>query len=55
MVIAEPPEWLGYELPPEARSEKTGRGQVQKWFLVRYRGSDDGVDINTGASTEFRR
>ncbi|MFW6089679.1 MAG: NUDIX domain-containing protein, partial [Gemmatimonadota bacterium] len=26
------PEPLVYELPPEARSPKTGRGQVQYWF-----------------------
>lgn len=29
--------WLAYELPAEARSEKTGRGQVQQWFLFRCR------------------
>ena len=37
------PGWLAYELPTEYRSEKTGRGQVQKWFLFRIRkgGSPD--------------
>jgi putative (di)nucleoside polyphosphate hydrolase len=32
------PEPLVYELPPEARSTKTGRGQVLYWFLFRFRG-----------------
>lgn len=30
------PEPLAYELPAEMRSEKTGRGQVQYWFLFEY-------------------
>lgn len=39
-VVAEHALWLGYELPPEARSARTGQGQVHKWFLLRYRGPD---------------
>jgi putative (di)nucleoside polyphosphate hydrolase len=31
-------ELLVYELPPDARLEKTGRGQVLYWFLFRFRG-----------------
>jgi putative (di)nucleoside polyphosphate hydrolase len=30
------PDLLAYELPAQARSNKTGRGQVQYWFLFRY-------------------
>lgn len=45
-------EPLAYELPPEARSEKTGRGQVQYWFLFRFTGDDR--DINLSGSDEFR-
>jgi putative (di)nucleoside polyphosphate hydrolase len=33
------PLWLGYELPVSARRSKTGRGQVQKWFLFRLDGN----------------
>jgi putative (di)nucleoside polyphosphate hydrolase len=33
------PELLVYELPPGARSKKTGRGQVLYWFLFRFRGN----------------
>ena len=32
-------ELLVYELPPEARRDKTGRGQVLYWFLFRIRGN----------------
>jgi putative (di)nucleoside polyphosphate hydrolase len=31
-------ELLVYELPPHARSEKTGRGQVLYWFLFTFVG-----------------
>ena len=44
-LIAEHPEWLAYELPPERRRHKTGRGQVQKWFLCRFLGMDTDIDL----------
>ena len=28
------PDLLAYELPPDLRTEKTGRGQVQYWFYL---------------------
>jgi putative (di)nucleoside polyphosphate hydrolase len=31
-------ELLAYELPPEARRKKTGRGQVLYWFLFQFVG-----------------
>ncbi len=34
-VLKEYPHWLAYELPPDSRGPKTGRGQVQRWFLLR--------------------
>lgn len=46
------PEPLVYELPAIAWSEKTGRGQVQYWFLFRFTGSDDAIDVKSGG--EFR-
>jgi putative (di)nucleoside polyphosphate hydrolase len=46
------PKPLVYELPVNARSEKTGRGQVQYWFLFRFRGSNDALDLKEGG--EFR-
>jgi putative (di)nucleoside polyphosphate hydrolase len=46
------PEPLVYELPPAFRNERTGRGQVQYWFLFRYSGNDGAIDIARGG--EFR-
>lgn len=55
-LLEELPTWLTYELPEEARSEKTGRGQVQKWFLVRLTGTDADIDLRSGAAApEFKR
>jgi putative (di)nucleoside polyphosphate hydrolase len=31
-IVSENPEWLAYELPDGHRNEKTGLGQVQRWF-----------------------
>lgn len=44
-LVAEHPGWLAYELPPERRRQKTGRGQVQKWFLFRFLGADVDIDL----------
>jgi putative (di)nucleoside polyphosphate hydrolase len=50
-LLAEYPTWLGYELPPDARRKKTGRGQVHRWFLVRFTGDDSEIDVR--ADDEF--
>jgi len=39
------PEPLAYELPAGAWSKKTGRGQVGYWFLLRFEGTDDAVNV----------
>jgi putative (di)nucleoside polyphosphate hydrolase len=39
-LIDEIEEWIGYELPEGYRSAKTERGQVQRWFLFRFSGTD---------------
>jgi putative (di)nucleoside polyphosphate hydrolase len=36
-LAAEHPDWVVYELPHEFRRPKVGRGQAQKWFLLRAR------------------
>ncbi|MDA8165125.1 MAG: RNA pyrophosphohydrolase [Desulfobacteraceae bacterium] len=46
------PEPLVYELPPKFHSGKTGRGQVQYWFLFRYSGVSTTIDVAPGG--EFR-
>ncbi len=53
-VLAELPEWLGYELPAEYRSAKTGRGQVHKWFLLRAGTDELPVRSDTMPDAEFR-
>ncbi len=51
-LLATATEPLVYELPPGARSEKTGRGQVQYWFLFRFHGNDGSINVERGG--EFR-
>ena len=41
-ILAENPEWLSYDLPPELREKLwNGRwvGQAQKWFALRFTGA----------------
>jgi len=51
-LIAEHPRWVAYELPEELRSKRTGRGQVQKWFLFRLC-DDVTVDLSRASDNEF--
>lgn len=47
-VLAETPDWLTYDLPAELLGRTWGgkyRGQRQKWFLMRFLGEDDEIDI----------
>ena len=55
-LVAEHPAWLAYELPPGRRRDKLARGQVQKWFLYRFLGSDDDIDFTPpkGERQEFK-
>ena len=49
-VMAETPDWITYELPPEILGRiwkgKYG-GQKQKWFAMRFLGVDSDVEIAT--------
>ncbi len=49
-VVTETPEWLPYELPydlvPKLWKGRF-RGQEQKWFLMRFSGSDTDINIQT--------
>lgn len=43
-------DWVTYDLPPELLGKIWGgkyRGQRQKWFLYRYLGRDDQINIAT--------
>ena len=49
-IIKEVKEWLQYDLPKELLGKIWGgkyRGQKQKWFFVKFLGSDDEININT--------
>ncbi len=50
-LIASYPEPLAYELPPQARKKKTGRGQVIYFFLFRFTGDEEALDLSQ--SKEF--
>ncbi len=48
-LIAESAHWLSYDFPPALRlSIWRGRykGQAQKWFLMRFTGTDDDIDLD---------
>jgi putative (di)nucleoside polyphosphate hydrolase len=46
--------WLGYELPVEHRSHKTGRGQVHAWFLFRLKPHAKLPPLPSSREAEFR-
>jgi putative (di)nucleoside polyphosphate hydrolase len=45
-LLGEHPRWLAYELEPDMRRPDTGRGQVQKWFVVRLVAREATIDIS---------
>jgi putative (di)nucleoside polyphosphate hydrolase len=48
--IATSKAWINYDLPQELIPRLWGgkyRGQKQKWFLFKFNGLDDDIDINT--------
>jgi putative (di)nucleoside polyphosphate hydrolase len=56
-IIAETEGWLPYDLPHDIVPKiwkGRYRGQEQKWFLLRFTGRDDQIDINTD-HPEFTR
>jgi putative (di)nucleoside polyphosphate hydrolase len=56
-MLAESPRWYSYDLPEHLRPKAWGgryRGQKQKWFAVRFLGSDDEVQLaRPGHDQEF--
>lgn len=44
-LIGQHPRLLSYELPPEWRSQKLGRGQTQRWFYFRFTAQDDAITL----------
>jgi putative (di)nucleoside polyphosphate hydrolase len=48
-VVAEAPDWLTYDLPPDLVGRVWGgrwRGQRQRWFLMRLTGSDADIRLD---------
>lgn len=55
-ILAEHPEWLTYDLPPELLGKALGgkyRGQRQKWFALRFMGSDADIRLDLDPHPEF--
>jgi len=49
-IEAETESWIPYDIPHDLVPNIWGgkyRGQEQKWFLIRYHGRDDQIDIET--------
>lgn len=49
-LVAETPDWISYDLPPEIADtiwKGRFRGQRQKWYLMRFTGRDADIDIAT--------
>jgi putative (di)nucleoside polyphosphate hydrolase len=54
--LAEHPEWLFYDLPQELWGKALGgkyRGQRQKWFALRFLGSDADIRLDLDPHPEF--
>lgn len=57
-IIEEYPGWLTYDFPPELaasgfRIAETYRGQRQKWFALRFRGTDADIRLDADDHPEF--
>jgi putative (di)nucleoside polyphosphate hydrolase len=55
-ILAEHPSWLFYDLPPELIGKALGgkyRGQRQKWFALRFLGSDADIRLDLDPHPEF--
>jgi len=56
VVLAECPDWLTYDLPPELVGRAWGgkwRGQRQKWVLMRFVGADADIRLDADETQEF--
>jgi putative (di)nucleoside polyphosphate hydrolase len=55
-IIGEHPEWLTYDLPPALLGRALGgryRGQRQRWFALRYLGTDADIRLDLDPHPEF--
>jgi putative (di)nucleoside polyphosphate hydrolase len=55
-VLAEASDWFTYDLPREAVGvalKGKYRGQTQKWFALRFLGTDEEINLNAHKPPEF--
>lgn len=55
-ILAEHPDWLSYDLPPELLGKALGgrfRGQRQRWFALRFLGEDSEIRLDLDPHPEF--
>jgi len=57
-IIGEIPGWLSYDYPPDVREDpkfhkKRHLGQKQRWFALRFSGSDADIDLECHGEVEF--
>jgi len=55
-ILAETPDWLNYELPPDLVGialKGRYRGQRQKWFAMRFTGTDRDINLKAHKHVEF--
>ncbi|MEO8714095.1 MAG: RNA pyrophosphohydrolase [Acetobacteraceae bacterium] len=55
-IIAEHPDWLTYELPASLLGRALGgrfRGQRQRWFALRFTGTDSDIRLDADPHPEF--
>jgi len=55
-IIGEHPEWLTYDLPPELLGvalKGKYRGQRQRWFALRFTGTDADIRLDADPHPEF--
>jgi putative (di)nucleoside polyphosphate hydrolase len=55
-ILAEHPDWLNYDLPPELLGKALGgrfRGQTQRWFALRFLGTEDEIRLDLDPHPEF--
>ncbi len=55
-IIGEHPDWIEYDLPPQLIGTVLGgryRGQRQRWFALRFLGTDADIRLDTHSHPEF--
>ncbi len=54
-IIGEHPEWLTYDFPPEIVGPlgRRYRGQRQRWFALRFTGTDSDIRLDADPHPEF--